>query len=154
MILASNYFEILLEMQLFRFNPRPGWIRIKSDWVWTGADLNITGEFCASEDLRAAGIETTYGPENIKNIIPVHKYIYVWSVVYCIYTYVYVYVHIYACSIAQSCPTLCDPMLGSSVHEIFQSRILEWVAIFFSRGSFWSVAGRGTPFRAREWALV
>ena len=34
-------------------------------------------------------------------------------------------------------PTLCDPMDGSppgfSVHEIFQARILEWVAISFSR---------------------
>ena len=29
---------------------------------------------------------------------------------------------------------LCDPM-GSSVHGISQARILEWVAIFFSRGS-------------------
>ena len=132
MILASNYFEILLEMQLFRFNPRPGWIRIKSGWVWTGADLNITGEFCASEDLRAAGIETTYGPENIKTTLYQFINIYVWSVVYRIYTYVYVYVHIYVCSIAQSRPTLCDPMPGSSVHEIFQSRILEWVAIFHS----------------------
>ena len=41
--------------------------------------------------------------------------------------------------IAQSCPTLCDPMdcglPGSSVHGIFQARILEWVAISFSRGS-------------------
>ena len=40
---------------------------------------------------------------------------------------------------AQSCPILCDPMdyspLGSSVHEIFQARILEWVATSFSRGS-------------------
>ena len=39
----------------------------------------------------------------------------------------------------QSCPTLCDPMdcspPGSSVHGIFQERILEWVAISFSRGS-------------------
>ena len=37
----------------------------------------------------------------------------------------------------QSCPTLCDPMdcslPGSSVHGIFQARILEWVAIAFSR---------------------
>ena len=36
-------------------------------------------------------------------------------------------------------PTLCDPMdcspLGSSVHGIFQARILEWVAIPFPRGS-------------------
>ena len=41
--------------------------------------------------------------------------------------------------IAQSCPTLCNPMncslLGSSVHGIFQARVLEWVAISFSRGS-------------------
>ena len=36
------------------------------------------------------------------------------------------------------CPTLCDPrdcsLLGSSVHGILQARILEWVAISFSRG--------------------
>ena len=42
-------------------------------------------------------------------------------------------------SVAQSCLTLCDPMdyslLRSSVHGIFQARILEWVAISFSRGS-------------------
>ena len=41
--------------------------------------------------------------------------------------------------VAQSCPTLCDPMdcslPGSSVHGIFQARILEWVAISFSRRS-------------------
>ena len=40
---------------------------------------------------------------------------------------------------AQWCPTLCDPMdcrlPGSSVHGIFQARILEWVAISFSRRS-------------------
>ena len=39
----------------------------------------------------------------------------------------------------QSCLTLCDPMdwslLGSSVHGILQARILEWVAISFSRES-------------------
>ena len=43
--------------------------------------------------------------------------------------------------VAQSCPTLWDPMdyspPGSSVHDISQARILEWVAISFSRGSFW-----------------
>ena len=41
--------------------------------------------------------------------------------------------------VTQSWPTLCDPMdcipPGSSVHGIFQARILEWVAISFSRGS-------------------
>ena len=39
------------------------------------------------------------------------------------------------------CPTLWDPMgfslTGSSVHGILQVRILEWVAILFSRGSSW-----------------
>ena len=42
-------------------------------------------------------------------------------------------------SISQSCPTLCYPIdcnpPSSSVHEILQARILEWVAIHFSRGS-------------------
>ena len=41
--------------------------------------------------------------------------------------------------VAQSCLTLCDPMnhdlQGSSVHWISQARILEWVAMPFSRGS-------------------
>ena len=44
-----------------------------------------------------------------------------------------------ACSVTHSCLTLCEPIdyspPGSSVHEIFQSRILEWVAISSSRGS-------------------
>ena len=43
--------------------------------------------------------------------------------------------------VAQSCPTLCDPMdcslPRSSIPEIFQARVLEWVAISFSRGSYW-----------------
>ena len=38
-------------------------------------------------------------------------------------------------------PTICDPMdcslPGSSAHGILQARILEWVAIPFSRGSSW-----------------
>ena len=41
--------------------------------------------------------------------------------------------------VTQSCLTLCDSMdynpAGSSVHGIFQARILEWVAIFFSKMS-------------------
>ena len=36
--------------------------------------------------------------------------------------------------IAQACPTLCNPM-GYTVHGILQARILEWVALPFSRGS-------------------
>ena len=41
--------------------------------------------------------------------------------------------------VAQSCPTLCDPvdcsLLGSSVHGTFRAIVLEWIAISFSRGS-------------------
>jgi len=48
----------------------------------------------------------------------------------------------------QSCPALCNTMdcspAGSSVHGIFQARILEWVAMPSSRGSSW----------ARNWTCV
>ena len=41
--------------------------------------------------------------------------------------------------VAQSCPTLSDPMdcslPGSSVHGIFQARVLEWGAIAFSKSA-------------------
>ena len=50
--------------------------------------------------------------------------------------------------VAQSCPILCDSMdcslPGSSVHGIFQARVLEWVTISFSGGSF----------QPRDWARV
>ena len=50
--------------------------------------------------------------------------------------------------VPQSCPTLCDLMdcslPGSSVHRIFQARVLEWVAISFSRRSS----------RPRDWTQI
>ena len=65
--------------------------------------------------------------------------------------------------VTQSCPTLCDPIVcsppGSSVHEILQARIQEWVVISFSRGSSWPrdwtwvycIAGRhSTHWASRE----
>ena len=46
------------------------------------------------------------------------------------------------CSVAQSCPTLSDPMdcslPGSSVHGVLPARILEWVAISYSKVSSWT----------------
>src|SRR5574337_1156529 len=52
--------------------------------------------------------------------------------------------------VAQSCLTLRDPMdcslPGSSVHGIFQARVLEWVAIAFSKFSI------GTP-ESQKWDL-
>ena len=50
--------------------------------------------------------------------------------------------------VAQSCPTLCHPVdhspPGSSVHGSLQARLLEWVAIPFSRGIF--------PSRDQTWS--
>ena len=58
-----------------------------------------------------------------------------------IYKYVHTHTHIHKTVVTQSCPTLWDPMdcrpPGSSVHGILQARILEWLAISFSRGSSW-----------------
>ena len=62
-------------------------------------------------------------------------------------------------SVAQSCPTLCNPMdcspPGSSIHGIFQASVLEWVAIplnipmntqgWFPLGLTWSPCGPRDP---------
>jgi len=46
--------------------------------------------------------------------------------------------------VAQSCLTLSNPMdcslLGSSIHGIFQARVLEWGAIAFSKPAAYGVA--------------
>ena len=56
------------------------------------------------------------------------------------------------CLVAKSCLALCDPMdcslPGFSVHEISQTRILEWVAIPFSKGSESSKVKGENPFSA------
>ena len=71
-------------------------------------------------------------------------------------------------SLAQSCPTLCDPMdcslQGSSVHGLFQARVLEWVAMPSSRwssqprdqtwvscnaGRFFTTEPPGKPYKVR-----
>ena len=68
--------------------------------------------------------------------------------------------------VAQSCLTLCGPMdcslPGSSVHRIFQAKILEWVAISYSRGSSQPrdqtrashIAGRWFTFWATRETLI
>ena len=58
--------------------------------------------------------------------------------------------------VAQSCLTLCDPMdcslPGSSLHGILQARVLEWVAIAFSRGSSRPRVSRIPGRRFNLWA--
>ena len=55
----------------------------------------------------------------------------------------------------QSCPALCNPIdgspLGSSVPEILQARILEWVAISFSNAWKWKVKVKSL---SRAWLLA
>ena len=64
------------------------------------------------------------------------------------YIYTHTHTHTHRCvkwkkesEITQLCPILCEDMdcslPGSTVHGIFQARILEWVAISFSRRSSW-----------------
>ena len=64
-----------------------------------------------------------------------------------IYMYIYTHTHIYMCvcvhvlshfSQVQLFMTLVYSPLGSSVHGILQTRLLEWVAMPSFRGSFWS----------------
>ena len=54
----------------------------------------------------------------------------------------------YCCLVAKSCLSLCNPMdcnpPGSFNHGIPQARIVEWVAIYFSRGSS----------RPRDWTCI
>ena len=57
-----------------------------------------------------------------------------------LYVYIHTHIYIYVCvSVAQSCPTLCNPTdyspPGFSVHGILQARILKGIAIPFSRGT-------------------
>ena len=62
--------------------------------------------------------------------------------------------------VTQSCPTLCNPkdcsLPGSSTHGVFQAKVLEWVAISFSRGSSrprdWTQVSRIVGRRFTVWA--
>ena len=75
--------------------------------------------------------------------------------------------------VAQLCPTLCDPMdcshPGFSIHGILQARILEWIAIPFSRrtsqsrgrtlvscitGRFFIVCTSGNPLKVTQSCLT
>ena len=69
------------------------------------------------------------------------------------------------CLVAQLCLTLCNPMdsspPGSSVHGILQARLLEGIAIPFSRGSSWprdqtlvSCIGRWVLYHFTTWELA
>ena len=70
--------------------------------------------------------------------IPVSPNVNILSHLLCYIFFICTYCCCY-CLFTRLCLTLCDPMdcslAGSSVHKVSQASILEWVAIFFSRGS-------------------
>ena len=60
--------------------------------------------------------------------------------------------------VAQSCPTLRDPMdcslPGSSVHGIFQARVLQWGAIAFSNPHYYSTTILGSAHLLGEFFII
>ena len=102
-------------------------------------------------DLRAAAA-FLYWAHEVASVILFGIANYIPNVVFLEYFHLLLQHHtlcVYMCSVTQSCPALwdligCSP-LGSSVHGILQARILEWVAIPFSRESSW--------LRDQTWAL-
>ena len=71
---------------------------------------------------------------NIGNVRLLVNLILCISLLKIIFTFVFCYL---SCEVkvAQSCPTLCNPM-DYIFHGILQARILEWITFPFSRGSF------------------
>ena len=63
-----------------------------------------------------------------------------------------------AARLLQSCPILSNPMdcslPGSSAHGIFQARVLEWVAISFSRPKHLCLYKKTNKILATEWSFV
>ena len=63
----------------------------------------------------------------------------IWKILKHMETFLLIFMVKVKVLVTQSCPTLCDPKdcspTGSSAHGILQARMLEWVAIPFSRGS-------------------
>ena len=71
--------------------------------------------------------------------------------------YLFIVASVFLRSVAQSCLILCSPMdcslPGSSVHAIFQARILEQVAIFLLRGIFLTQGSNVHPPCLLHWQV-
>ena len=105
-------------------------------------DARITNHGYTTKITRALNRSTEY----LGWSLTLHIYVHVYIIYIYIYTHAHLYIYIYICTIdcvcvlvIQSCPTLCNPkdcsLPGFSVLGILQARIMEWVAIPFSRGS-------------------
>ena len=105
---------------------------MQETWVWSlGQEDPLEEEMATHSSILALKIPWTEEPGRLHIVHRVWRAGHEWTTEY---------VHIYTrVSISQSCLTLWDPLdcslPGSSIHGIFQARILEWIAISFSRGS-------------------
>ena len=86
------------------------------------------------------GITYNYNSQGVEELlVSINTQIKKISVCVCMYVCVYVCVCVCVHVCAQLCLALCNSIdcspPDSSVHGIFQTRILEWVAISYSRGS-------------------
>ena len=102
-----------------------GYFMAKGAWLVLPASTDLCGHKCFPSACKAGRVTGTQSPLPQRPSEP-------WSSESCRKS---------ESEVAQSCPTLCNPMdcspPGSSIHGILQARGLEWVAIVFSRGSFW-----------------
>ena len=97
----------------------------------TDPDLPVSVQESPAEAWVAGGLGQGLGALNVA----VHAWDF-WKEVATVFITSTIVSSVQLSSVAQSCPTLCDRMdcspPGSSVHGIFQARVLEWGAIAFS----------------------
>ena len=81
---------------------------------------------------------THHSHSNFHILSKTHTHANMWHTYKCMQTqwrWVYIFQKQLKVKVTQSCLTLCDPM-NYTVHGILQARILEWVAISFSKSLF------------------
>ena len=108
---------------------------------WTRIWVNSSKQWRTEEpvELQSMGVQQVgHDLATEQQQICVSIYVILWYIWHYMSHIIILYMH-GCCLVAKLCLILCNPMdnspLGSSVHGIFQGRILEWVAISFSRGS-------------------
>ena len=108
----------ILEWVAIPFSRGSSWLR---DWTWVSCIASSFFIVCATREAPKSREETKTGTKGT------------WDL--------YKFLHLREeqtlgewVKVAQSCPTLCNPM-GYTIHGILQARILVWVDFPFSRGS-------------------
>ena len=101
-----------------------GWMASTTQsWVWANSGRQWrAGKLGMLQSMAMQRSDMIYWLNN-NNIQPLCNFLFLWG----------------EGEVAQLCPTLCNPtdcsLPGSSIHGIFQARVLKWVSISFSRGS-------------------